>query len=175
MLVSFVDRIVSIHPGHEIAAVKNLSFREDYLREHFPGYPLMPGALQLEAMIQSAQWLLRATLDFPAADFPAVVVSNTRYARYVRPGDQLDLKVSLVGKGTNRFKFRGVGSLEGQRTIQAQFELARYEDSWTLLDAPARRSLIDQQRATFRRLSWAPTAFAPVVDAVLAVASPGVS
>jgi 3-hydroxyacyl-[acyl-carrier-protein] dehydratase len=156
MYVSMVDRILSIQPLKEVRAVKNLCFRENYLRDHFPGYPMMPGALQIEAMIQAAQWLLRHSLDFPRADFVPVSVTNSRYAKYVRPGDSLILKVSLLEQSENRFRFRGTGELDGSRTVLAQFELLRYEHGWNTIAPSTADSLITQQRDVFARLTQRP-------------------
>ena len=160
MHVSLVDRILAVEPLREVRAVKNLSFREDYLRDHFPGFPLMPGALQLEAMIQSAQWLLRASHDFPAADFVTSVVSNTRYAKYVVPGDQLLLTVSLVKQVDGAWRFRGQGEVEGARTAQAQFEIVRYDAAWKDLSPDATRRMQEELRSTYARLTQIPAMFA---------------
>ena len=59
-----IDRIQEIVPGQSLTAVKNLSLAEEYLADHFPGFPVMPGVLMLEAMTQSAAWLVRSTEDF---------------------------------------------------------------------------------------------------------------
>jgi 3-hydroxyacyl-[acyl-carrier-protein] dehydratase len=156
-VVSLIDRILSLEPMAGIRAVKNLSFREDYLRDHFPGFPLMPGALQLEAMIQAGQWLLRRSLDFPAADFPPVAIANSRYARYVRPGDQLVLDVSLVRATDRGWQFRGTGNVAGERTGQTQFELIRHDDVWTRgVSEETRVALLRQQRELFARLISVP-------------------
>ena len=160
MHVSLVDRILTVSSLKEIRAVKNLSFREDYLRDHFPGFPLMPGALQVEAMIQAAQWLLRSSLDFPRADFAPVAVSNARYSKYVRPGDSLILTVSLVKQLENGYRFRGTGEVAGERTAQAQFELVPYSASWTQgVSDQLANELLQRQRDLFARLSQVPARY----------------
>ncbi|MBI4862606.1 MAG: beta-hydroxyacyl-ACP dehydratase [Candidatus Riflebacteria bacterium] len=161
MLVSLVDRILSVEPFREIKAVKNLSFRENYLRDHFPGYALMPGALQLEAIIQAAQWLLRSSLGFPRADFQPASVSNSRYSKYVRPGDQLLVTATLVGQTGELYRFKGTGEVTGARVALCQFELVRYEDSWSAASGLSEQSaeqLVRLQRDTFARLSRVPAA-----------------
>src|SRR5438045_4046552 len=59
-----VDRITELHPGQSLVAVKNLSLAEEYLADHFPGFPVMPGVLMLEAMTQAGAWLIGAREDF---------------------------------------------------------------------------------------------------------------
>jgi len=157
MYVSLVDRILSVEPMREIRAVKNLSFRENYLRDHFPGFPIMPGALQLEAMIQAGQWLLRSSLGFPRADFFPAVVANSRYSKYVRPGDQVLLTVSLTRREGETYRFRGTGEVAGNRTAQIQFELVRYDAAWQSgLSDESAAELLRQQREVFARLTTVP-------------------
>ena len=64
MRFSLVDRIVELEKGQSITTVKNLSLAEEYLQDHFPGFAVMPGVLMIEACVQSAAWLMRATEDF---------------------------------------------------------------------------------------------------------------
>ena len=59
-----VDRILELEPPKRIVAVKNLSLAEEYLADHFPAYPVMPGVMMLEAVVQAAAWLVRASTDF---------------------------------------------------------------------------------------------------------------
>ena len=54
-----IDRIVEVRPGQSLVAVKNLSLAEEYLADHFPGFPVMPGVLMLEALTQAGAWLIR--------------------------------------------------------------------------------------------------------------------
>ena len=170
MHVSLIDRILSLDPAREIRTAKNLSYRESFLGDHFASFPLMPGALQVEAMVQSAQWMLRVAYDFPEADFHPVAFSNTRYARYVRPGEQIQFTVTLQTSklGTSapeqgdagRWKFKGTGEVEGQRACQSQFELVRYETSWQSVSRETRSEILRAQRETLARLQYVPVPFA---------------
>jgi 3-hydroxyacyl-[acyl-carrier-protein] dehydratase len=160
MHVSLIDRIVSLQPG-EIRAAKCLSFREGFLGDHFASFPLMPGALQCEAMVQAAQWMLREKLGFPEADFLPVAFSNTRYARYVRPGEQITFTVKLQSEEGGRWRFKGVGEVDGERACQAQFELVKYDASWREgVSIETRAELIRKQRDTFARLGRVPPPYA---------------
>ncbi|MGD9644825.1 MAG: beta-hydroxyacyl-ACP dehydratase, partial [Pirellulales bacterium] len=64
MRFTLIDRIVECEPWQKIAARKNLTLAEEYLADHFPGFPVMPGVLMLEAMTQAGAWLVRASEDF---------------------------------------------------------------------------------------------------------------
>jgi 3-hydroxyacyl-[acyl-carrier-protein] dehydratase len=171
MHVSLIDRILSLEAGREIRAAKNLSYREDFLGDHFASFPLMPGALQVEAMVQMAQWMLRVAEGFPEADFMPCVFSNTRYARYVRPGDQIVFTVTLQKNVTpeqgDRWKFKGTGEVDGQRACQAQFELVRYEQGWQGVSAEARADLLRLQRDTLARLQRVPVRYSTNIEAAI--------
>ena len=64
MRFSLVDRILTLEPGRSITAVKNLSIAEEYLADHFPGFPVMPGVLMIESLVQAGGWLIRETEGF---------------------------------------------------------------------------------------------------------------
>ena len=149
-----IDRIVDVKPHDAIRATKNLSYRETYLRDHFPGFPLMPGAMQLECMIQAGQWLLRVSHEFPPCDFFPRVVKNTRYSRFVIPGDSLEVEVSITKTEGDRTAFKGEGRVDGAKTIVARFELVRYEPTWTrALHSPEEAArMIQKLQSSFRRL-----------------------
>lgn len=87
----FVDRIVDLAPGKSIHTVKNVSASEDYFADHFPGMPIMPGALILECFIQSAMLMLGAVDGF--ASRPTVRrIGRAAFKHVVRPGDQLAVR-----------------------------------------------------------------------------------
>ena len=64
MRFTLIDRIVELEPGARITATKSLTMAEEYLGDHFPNFPVMPGVLMLEAMTQTAAWLIRAERGF---------------------------------------------------------------------------------------------------------------
>lgn len=166
MHVSLIDRILAVDPAREIRVAKNLSYRETFLGDHFASFPLMPGALQVEAMVQAAQWMLRVSQGFPEADFHPIVFSNTRYARYVRPGETIIFTVTLQKQDGDRWKFKGTGEVDGQRACQSQFELVRYEASWQGVSGETRAEILRAQRETLTRLQHVPAPFAGGVTTV---------
>lgn len=123
MNFTLLDRITSITGAKNIQAAKCLSLGEEYLADHFPGNPVMPGVLQLEAMIQSAAWLLRVTQDFAYSMVLLRETKNVKYQRFVAPGDQLQIDVDLLGIEDSTARFRGEGTVNGTVVVRGQFEL----------------------------------------------------
>ena len=86
MKFCLVDRIESIEPGKRIVTIKALSLAEEYLADHFPIFPVMPGVLMVEAMVQSAAWLVRVEQDFSKSLILLSSARNVRYGNFVAPG-----------------------------------------------------------------------------------------
>ena len=118
-----VDRILELEPPKRIVAVKNLSLAEEYLADHFPGYPVMPGVMMLEALVQSAAWLVRASTDFQRTLILLGEAQNVRYGSFVRPGGQLRMDVSAIEIGPDTSRFKAAGTCEGQTCVQAKLTL----------------------------------------------------
>lgn len=120
-----IDRIQEIVPGQSLVAVKNLSLAEEYLADHFPGFPVMPGVLMLEAMTQSAAWLVRATEDFKHSTILLKSVKMIKYGSFVEPGRQLQIHVELAGPITDplNIPIKGKGVIDGQVMVQGKFSV----------------------------------------------------
>ena len=84
MRFSLIDRIISIEPGVKVTAVKTLSMSEEYLADHFPHFPVMPGVLMLEAMTQAAAWLVRDSEDFAHSIVVLKEACNVKYGQFAR-------------------------------------------------------------------------------------------
>src|SRR3954447_18069174 len=91
-----IDRILDVQPGESLRAVKNLSLAEEYLSDHFPGFPVMPGVLMLEALTQAGAWLLRDMEDFAHSIIVLKQAKTIKYGSFVEPGRQLELRVNLI-------------------------------------------------------------------------------
>ena len=91
-----IDRILDVQRGESLAAVKNLSLAEEYLSDHFPGFPVMPGVLMLEALTQAGAWLIRDMEDFAHSIIVLKQAKTIKYGSFVEPGRQLELRVNLI-------------------------------------------------------------------------------
>ncbi len=121
-----VDRIIDLQPGQSLVAVKNLSLAEEYLADHFPGFPVMPGVLMLEALTQAGAWLVRDMEDFANSVVVLKKAKMIKYGSFVEPGRQLQLKVTLVSHDDREASFKGEGTIDGQSMVKGQFTLTRY-------------------------------------------------
>jgi 3-hydroxyacyl-[acyl-carrier-protein] dehydratase len=109
-----IDRVVEVVPGQRIRAIKNVSVNEPYFPGHFPGKPLMPGVLIIEALAQAAAILGELSADEGHAEgvlYYLVGVDNARFRRPVAPGDQLQLEVVFQTVRRNIWKFSGTASV----------------------------------------------------------------
>ncbi|MDR6936689.1 MULTISPECIES: 3-hydroxyacyl-ACP dehydratase FabZ [unclassified Luteibacter] len=113
-----VDRVTAIDPGKTITAIKNVTINEPFFQGHFPGHPVMPGVLIVEAMAQTAGLLTQITSQVDGQSgsplFYLVKVDNARFSAVVAPGDQLVMHVSL------KRLIRGMGLFEAQATVDGK-------------------------------------------------------
>ena len=118
-----VDRIESIEPGRRIVTSKNLSLAEEYLADHFPTFPVLPGVLMLEAMTQSAAWLVRIQQDFRKSIVVLSSARNVRYNYFLKPGNTLRCEVEVVSIDEDTAKFKGSGYVGDRLAVSARLEL----------------------------------------------------
>lgn len=156
MRFSLIDRIIALEAGKSVTAVKNLSLAEEYLADHFPGFPVMPGVLMLEAMVQAGAWLVRHTENFRHS---AVLLKEARAARFnsfLKPGDTLLVQATVQSWGERECVLKGSGTVNGASTVNARLTLERFnlsERDPGLADSDRRR--IDALRGLFEQL-WSP-------------------
>jgi len=108
-----VDRVLQLEPGARIVAIKNVTINEPYFVGHFPGIPVMPGVMIIEALAQAAALLTYKTLKLAEGDgtlFYFAGIDGARFKRPVTPGDQLRLEVEMtrVLRGVGKFKTRAL-------------------------------------------------------------------
>ena len=121
-----IDRILDVVPGQSLVAVKNLSLAEEYLADHFPGFPVMPGVLMIEALAQAAAWLIRETEDFAHSVIVLKSSKNIKFGSFVEPGGQLQLRVQIDNNGATETSFKGEGVIGDQVMVKGRFTLTRY-------------------------------------------------
>src|SRR5882672_2204079 len=96
MRFTLVDRIVLLQPGARITTVKTLSLSEEYLADHFPRFPVMPGVLMLEAMTQAGAWLIRVSEGFAHSMITLKQARNVRFKNFIAPGQVLMVSADIV-------------------------------------------------------------------------------
>ena len=118
-----VDRVVSIESGKSLKAYKNVSVNEPFFNGHFPGHPVMPGVLVLEALAQASAILAyRSTGYDPASKVTYLMaIDGAKFRRPTVPGDRLDLEVEVLRFKGAILKTRGVAKVDGQVVAEGEF------------------------------------------------------
>lgn len=160
-----VDQIERIEPGKRIVTVKNLTAAEEYLADHFPAFPVMPGVMMLEACVQSAAWLVRLATDWQASMVVLRTARNVRYASFVAPGDTLRIEATLDKLADGQATFACTGGVGAEKCVQAKIELRYFNlaDTQPRL-AEADRRIVEQMRRRFA-LCGGPAALAAATGA----------
>jgi len=115
-----VDGIVEMERLKRIVGIKNVSINEHFFQGHFPGKPILPGVLIIEAMAQTGGLLL--LMEIPDREHKLlyfVAVDDARFRRPVVPGEQLRLEVTVVSWRGNFCKLRGIGTVNGELAAEA--------------------------------------------------------
>ncbi len=122
-----VDRVIECVPGKRIEAIKNVTVNEPFFSGHFPGRPLMPGVIILEALAQAAGILAFKTAGVVPDDksrFYFVGIDKARFRRPVEPGDRLVLKATLERAIRGIWKFETVAEVDGEVAASATMMVA---------------------------------------------------
>ncbi len=122
-----VDRVLSIEPGKDIVALKNVTINEPFFPGHYPHHPVMPGVLIIEAMAQVAALLSFKSMGNKPDDkslYYFAGIDGARFKRPVTPGDQLIIKVTLVRSMRGVFKFSAKAEVDGQLAAEAELMCA---------------------------------------------------
>lgn len=117
-----VDRVLTWEANKTITAIKNVTANEEFFNGHFPHKPVMPGVLMIEAMAQTAALLSFLSTNVKPDENSVVYfvgIDNTRFKRPVGPGDQLKMDVEIVRTSRGIWKYKAVGSVDGQVAVEA--------------------------------------------------------
>ena len=128
MRFQLIDRVLERTPDR-LVALKCVTAAEEYLADHFPGFPVLPGVLMLEALAQAGRLLVAGDQTGETAGTcpdPLVLaeVKNVRYSNMVRPGQSLRVEVSIRKQDAGGWELDGVGTVEDQAAVQGRFRLA---------------------------------------------------
>ena len=121
-----IDKVVSLEPGKEIKTVKSVSLAEEYLADHFPAFPVLPGVLLLEGLIESASWLVRETENFAHSMILLEQARNVKYKSFLAPGAQIEYTVQAKTIEENVSSFVGSGLANDERIVEAKFALRHF-------------------------------------------------
>ena len=119
-----LDKVIDYVPDESISAFKNITFNEDCFNGHFPGNPIFPGVLILEAMAQASGVLGFKSIGNNDQLYMYAGIDNARFKHPVVPGDRLDIEIKVVKVKRNIWKFSGVASVAGKQACVADFMCA---------------------------------------------------
>lgn len=153
MRFSQLDRIIALEKGKTISAVKCLSLSEEYLQDHFPRFPVMPGVLMLESLFQASMWLIRVTHDFQYSSVALRETKNIKFQGFVQPGDSLLVNAEIKSINGSLTNLKVVGTVNGKPAVSGRlvidtFNLADREDVDPAIDNYMKHKF----RETFRQV-----------------------
>ena len=116
-----IDRIIDVDPGRRVVALKNVTINEPFFNGHFPGHPIMPGVLVIEAMAQAGGVLLLNTVEDPENKVVYFMgIDGARFRRPVTPGDQLRFELEMLVNRRGMCKMRGRATIDGDLVTEAE-------------------------------------------------------
>jgi len=139
-----------MEPGKTLTAVKSVSLAEEYLADHFPIFPVLPGVLLLEGLIESASWLVRQKNNFAQSMVLLESVRNVRYKSFAAPGMQIQYTISVKTMEDNASSFIGIGVCGDEEIVAAQFTLRHFN----LADENPKMARTDGQVVESMKKRW---------------------
>ena len=154
MKFNLLDRIEEVSDSR-LVAVKYVSLAEEYLADHFPTFPVLPGVLMLEAMTQAAGWLLHRKSGFSKSMAVLKEARNVKYGTFVAPGNALRIEVETMKLSETGGSFKTSGTVNGNNAVSARLEIAYFNlaDRQAGIDAATDQKLIGHNRTRWAVLN----------------------
>ncbi len=147
---NLIDRIEQLSP-ERVVAVKYVSLAEEYLADHFPTFPVLPGVMMLEAITQAAGWLLHHRTSFGKTMAVLKEARNVKYGTFVAPGDSLRVDVEFNKETAGGASFKASGFVgDGSLAVQARVELAYFD----LADKQPELGNLDERIRSHTKARW---------------------
>jgi 3-hydroxyacyl-[acyl-carrier-protein] dehydratase len=122
---NLIDKIEHLDETR-IVAVKHVSLAEEYLADHFPTFPVLPGVMMLEALTQAAAWLMHRRTNFAKSFAVLKEARNVKYGRFVAPGEALRVEVEFFKPTETGATFKAAGTVGELQALSARIELAYF-------------------------------------------------
>ena len=126
MRFSQLDRIITLEKGVSISAVKCLSLSEEYLEDHFPRFPVMPGVLMVESLFQASMWLVRATHDFKYSTVVLRETKSMKFQGFVQPGDSLMVNAVIKSTKESVTNLKVTGTVNDRPAVSGRIVVDAY-------------------------------------------------
>jgi 3-hydroxyacyl-[acyl-carrier-protein] dehydratase len=152
---NLIDKVEHLS-GERFVGVKYVSLAEEYLADHFPTFPVLPGVMMLEAVTQAAGWLLHHRTDFARSMAVLKDARNVKYGNFVAPGEALRVEVELVRETEAGASFKATGLVVQSTGATTQAVQARVEIAYfNLADKQPELAEIDRRLIEHHRRRWA--------------------
>ncbi len=121
-----IDKIVNLEKGQRIQTIKGVSLAEEYLADHFPSFPVLPGVFLLQGLVESASWLVRLSENFAHSMILLEQARNVKYKTFLTPGQQIHYTVEVKSLQENMSTFSGSGVCQDKTVVEARFGLRHF-------------------------------------------------
>lgn len=121
-----IDRITEFTCGEQLQALRGLALNEEYLQDHFPRFPVMPGVLMLESIFQASMWLVLATERFQYSTVILKKANHVKFNDFVEPGRQLEVTVNWKSQEGDEISITASGQINGKPALKARLVVERF-------------------------------------------------
>ncbi len=149
MKFNLIDKVEHL-TDERIVAVKYVSLAEEYLADHVPTFPVLPGVMMVEALTQAAAWLMHHRTGFARSMAVLKEVRNVKYGQFVAPGNALRVTVELNKTTDTGATFKASGTVNDDQAVSARLELACFN----LADKQPELAALDERLAAHNRRRW---------------------